>query len=89
MSTLTATPDTSSSDTIPATMRAAVYRGVNDVHVETVPVPEIGAGEVLIKVASAASAARTLRKSTPARTPRLASFGHETAGTIVANRFRA
>src|ERR1035437_3664047 len=25
--------------TIPATMRAAVYRGVNDVRVETVPVP--------------------------------------------------
>lgn len=28
--------------TIPSTMRAAVYRGVNDVRVETVPVPEIG-----------------------------------------------
>ena len=25
-------------------MRAAVYRGVNDVRIETVPVPEIGAG---------------------------------------------
>ncbi|MEO6983305.1 MAG: Zn-dependent alcohol dehydrogenase, partial [Edaphobacter sp.] len=35
---------------VPATMRAAVYRGVNDVRVETVPVPEIGAGEVLVKI---------------------------------------
>jgi len=62
MSTLTATPDTSSSDTIPATMRAAVYRGVNDVHVETVPVPEIGAGEVLIKVASCGICGTDLKK---------------------------
>ena len=30
-------------ETVPATMRAAVYRGVNDVRVETIPVPEIGA----------------------------------------------
>ena len=29
---------------IPSTMRAAVYRGVNDVRLEEVPVPEIGAG---------------------------------------------
>src|ERR1019366_65899 len=40
--------------TIPATMRAAVYRGVNDVRVETVPVPlnddgSLGAGEVLVR----------------------------------------
>jgi L-iditol 2-dehydrogenase len=33
-------------------MRAAVYRGVNDMRVETVPVPQIGAGEVLIRVAA-------------------------------------
>jgi len=31
-------------------MRAAVYRGVNDVRIETIPVPEIGAGEVLVKI---------------------------------------
>ena len=29
---------------IPATMQAAVYRGINDVRLETVPVPEIGPG---------------------------------------------
>ena len=36
--------------TIPANMQAAVYRGVNDVRLETVPVPEIGAGELLLRV---------------------------------------
>ena len=38
------------SGTIPATMQAAVYRGVNDVRLETVPVPQIGAGELLLQV---------------------------------------
>ena len=37
--------------TIPTIMRAAVYRAINDVRVETVPVPKILAGEVLIRVA--------------------------------------
>jgi L-iditol 2-dehydrogenase len=41
--------------TVPTTMRAAVYRGINDVRVETVPVPvnadgTIGAGEVLMRI---------------------------------------
>jgi len=35
---------------IPTTMRAAVYRGVNDVRVETVSVPKIEAGELLVSV---------------------------------------
>ncbi len=30
--------------TIPTIMQAAVYHGVNDVRLETVPVPEIGRG---------------------------------------------
>ena len=34
---------------IPTTMLAAVYRGKNDVRMETVPVPAIGPGEVLIR----------------------------------------
>ena len=44
---------------VPATMRAVVYRGVNDMRVETVPVPEIGPGELLVKVPPAACAGRT------------------------------
>ena len=37
---------------IPATMMAAVYRGINDVRMETVPVPKIGPGEMLVRVHS-------------------------------------
>ena len=35
---------------IPATMLAAVYRGVNDIRLETVTVPKLGAGELLLRV---------------------------------------
>jgi L-iditol 2-dehydrogenase len=84
MSTATATPEITYSQTIPATMRAAVYRGVNDVRVETVPVPEIGAGEILIKVAACGICGTDLKKihTGSHSAPRI--FGHETAGTIVA-----
>jgi L-iditol 2-dehydrogenase len=69
---------------IPATMRAAVYRGVNDVRVETVPVPSIGAGEVLIHVAACGICGTDLKKihSGSHSAPRI--FGHETAGTLAA-----
>ncbi len=69
---------------IPATMRAAVYRGVNDVRVETVPVPEIGAGELLIQVASCGICGTDLKKihTGSHSAPRI--FGHETAGVVAA-----
>jgi L-iditol 2-dehydrogenase len=47
---------------VPTIMRAAVYRGVNDVRVETVPVPEIGPGEVLIRVHSCGVCGTDLKK---------------------------
>jgi L-iditol 2-dehydrogenase len=70
--------------TIPETMRAAVYRGINDVRVETVPVPEIGPGEVLIRVAACGICGTDLKKihTGSHSAPRI--FGHETAGTIAA-----
>lgn len=70
--------------TIPTTMRAAVYRGINDVRVETVPVPEIGPGEVLIRVAACGICGTDLKKihTGSHSAPRI--FGHETAGTIAA-----
>jgi len=69
---------------IPRTMRAAVYRGVNDVRVETVPVPEISAGEVLIRVDCCGVCGTDLKKihTGSHSAPRI--FGHETAGTIAA-----
>jgi L-iditol 2-dehydrogenase len=84
MSTATATPEITYSEKIPTTMRAAVYRGVNDVRIETVPVPEIGPSEVLIKVACCGICGTDLKKihTGSHSAPRI--FGHETAGTIVA-----
>ncbi|HZC22773.1 MAG TPA: zinc-dependent dehydrogenase [Candidatus Binatia bacterium] len=70
--------------TIPATMHAAVYRGVNDVRLETVPVPEIGPGEMLVRVHSCGVCGTDLKKiSTGSHSaPRI--FGHETAGVVAA-----
>jgi L-iditol 2-dehydrogenase len=67
---------------IPSTMRAAVYRGVNDVRVETVPVPEIGAGEVLVKIHTCGICGTDLKKIHTGShdAPRI--FGHEMSGTI-------
>ena len=70
--------------TIPATMLAAVYRGVNDVRMETVHVPEIGPGELLLHVHTCGVCGTDLKKiATGSHTaPRI--FGHETAGMIAA-----
>jgi L-iditol 2-dehydrogenase len=67
----------------PSTMRAVVYRGVNDMRVETVPVPKIGPGELLIKVATCGICGTDLKKihTGSHSAPRI--FGHEMAGVIV------
>ena len=64
-------------------MRAAVYRGVNDVRVETIPVPEIGSGEVLVKIHTCGICGTDLKKihTGSHSAPRV--FGHEMSGTIV------
>jgi len=69
-------------DKIPATMFAAVYRGVNDVRLEPVPVPEIGAGELLIKVHTCGICGTDLKKIATGShsAPRI--FGHETSGIV-------
>ncbi len=70
--------------TLPATMRAAVYRGVDDVRVEQVPVPHIGPGEVLLRVEACGVCGTDLKKihTGSHSAPRV--FGHETAGTVAA-----
>ncbi len=67
---------------IPATMKAAVYRGVNDVRLETVSVPEIGAGEILVRVHTCGICGTDLKKiaSGSHSAPRI--FGHETSGNV-------
>ncbi len=69
---------------VPATMRAAVYRGVNDVRVETVPVPAIGSGEVLVRIRACGICGTDLKKihTGSHSAPRI--FGHEMAGEIAA-----
>jgi L-iditol 2-dehydrogenase len=69
---------------IPASMRAAVYRGQNDVRLETVPVPGIGPGEVLVRVHTCGICGTDLKKIATAShsAPRI--FGHETAGVVAA-----
>ena len=68
---------------IPATMRAVVYHGINDMRVEAVPVPRIGAGELLIKIATCGICGTDLKKihNGSHSAPRI--FGHEMAGVIV------
>jgi L-iditol 2-dehydrogenase len=69
---------------IPATMKAVVYRGVNDLRLETVPVPAIGPGELMVKIATCGVCGTDLKKIHLGShsAPRI--FGHEMAGTIVA-----
>jgi L-iditol 2-dehydrogenase len=70
---------------IPATMRAAVYRGLNDVRMETVPVPQIGPGELLLRVHTCGICGTDLKKiaSGSHSAPRI--FGHETSGIVAAS----
>ena len=64
-------------------MRAVVYRGVNDLRLETVPVPRIGPNELLVKVAVCGVCPTDIKKIHYGTVPPPRIFGHETAGTIV------
>jgi L-iditol 2-dehydrogenase len=69
---------------VPRTMQAAVYRGKDDVRLETVPVPEIAAGELLVRIHTCGICGTDLKKiSTGSHSaPRI--FGHEMAGEVAA-----
>lgn len=69
-------------DAIPAQMRAAVYHGQNDVRLETVPVPAVGADELLIRVHACGICGTDLKKIATGShsAPRI--FGHEIAGQV-------
>jgi L-iditol 2-dehydrogenase len=73
-----------SKGSVPSTMHAAVYRGVNDVRLETVPVPAIGAGELLVRVHTCGVCGTDLKKIATGShsAPRI--FGHETSGVVAA-----
>jgi L-iditol 2-dehydrogenase len=84
MATQTTKPESHIESKLPTTMRAVVYRGINDMRVETVPVPRIGPGELLVKVATCGICGTDLKKihTGSHSAPRI--FGHEMSGTVVA-----
>ena len=67
---------------IPSTMRAVVYRAIDDVRLETIPVPQIGPGELLVKIATCGICGTDLKKIHMGShsAPRI--FGHEMAGIV-------
>ena len=64
-------------------MRAVVYRGINDLRLESVPVPRIGRHELLVKVTVCGVCPTDIKKIQYGTVPPPRIFGHETAGTIV------
>jgi L-iditol 2-dehydrogenase len=66
-------------------MTAAVYREIDDIRCERIPVPEIGAGEVLVRIDTCGVCGTDLKKihSGSHAAPRV--FGHEMAGTIASS----
>jgi L-iditol 2-dehydrogenase len=68
--------------TIPTTMQAAVYRGVNDVRVESVPVPRIGPQELLVRVHTCGICGTDLKKIAAGSHPPPRIFGHEISGVV-------
>jgi len=76
--------ETSTASSIPEQMLAAVYHGRDDVRLETVPVPKIGPGELLVRIHTCGICGTDLKKiSTGSHSaPRI--FGHEMAGVVVA-----
>src|SRR5882762_8762112 len=65
-------------------MKAAVYRGESRVEVESVPTPQVGPGELLIRVEACGICHTDLKKieHNLLAPPRI--YGHETAGVIAA-----
>jgi len=69
---------------IPKTMRAGVYRDKGVVRVEEVPVPEVGDGEVLIKVAACGICGTDIKKIFQRYVEPPQILGHELSGRVVA-----
>jgi len=64
-------------------MRAAVYRGISNISLETVPIPKIGDGELLLRVNACGVCGTDLKKIEYGLVPPPRIFGHEIAGTVV------
>ncbi|MBE0657252.1 MAG: alcohol dehydrogenase catalytic domain-containing protein [Bryobacteraceae bacterium] len=64
-------------------MRAAVYTGNGRLEVQQIPVPEIGPGELLVKVHACGICHTDLKKVEHDLLPPPRVYGHETAGEVV------
>ena len=64
-------------------MKAAVYRGAGVVRLEEVPLPEVGPGEMLVRVEACGICGTDIKKIQKALLPPPRIFGHEIAGTVV------
>ncbi|HUD47927.1 MAG TPA: alcohol dehydrogenase catalytic domain-containing protein [Candidatus Baltobacteraceae bacterium] len=64
-------------------MKAIVYRGPNDLRLESIPVPQVRSGELLVKVAVCGVCPTDIKKIRYGTVPPPRVFGHETAGVIV------
>src|ERR1700733_3591165 len=64
-------------------MRAGVYRGKGRVTVESVPIPEIGEGELLFRVAACGICGTDIKKIHHGFVAAPQILGHELAGTVV------
>ncbi len=84
MATIQTSPVSESGLAVPATMLAAVYRGVNDVRMETVPVPIIGSGELLVRVHTCGVCGTDLKKIATGSHSAPRVFGHEISGVVAA-----
>jgi L-iditol 2-dehydrogenase len=69
---------------LPREMPAAVYRGPGQMPIETVPVPAIGPGEVLVAVTACGVCGTDLKKIQLGLQPPPRIYGHETVGAIAA-----
>jgi L-iditol 2-dehydrogenase len=74
---------------LPETMRACVLHGKEDIRLEKVPVPELRAGELLVRVEAALTCGTDLKVFLRGYHERMikppALFGHEFAGEVVAS----
>ena len=67
-------------------MKAQVYYGPGDVKLERINIPQIGPGEILVKIKSAltcGSDLKTYRRGHPTMIKEGSVFGHEWAGDVV------
>jgi L-iditol 2-dehydrogenase len=63
-------------------MRAAVYWGKGDLRVEDIPVPDVSAGEMLVRVEACGICGTDIKKIVKGLLPGPRVFGHEICGTV-------